>query len=131
MTSLPSIPMNATQKLADIIRGGKFTVVGSGGSTEQPIDAGGWATYRPAVGTRALIKGTLTLLALGSNTFLSVTVFDNTAGRLIEIARVDANQPSVEFEIEIQREFTCSVTGDNAANDGSCDVLSYVRELPI
>lgn len=122
---------NQIQKLPTIIRGGIFTVVGSGGFTEAPITAGGWATYRPAVGHRALIKGTIVLNALGTNTLLEAVVFDNVAGRQIPVAQINATNPKQSFEVEIDRDFTCLVRGDDVANDGSCEVMAFIREVEI
>lgn len=123
--------LNSIQKLPTIIRGGIFTVVGSGGFTEAPITAGGWATYRAAVGHRAIIKGTIVLNALGSNTLIEATIFDNVAGRTIPIAQINAANPKQSFEVEVDRDFTCGARGDNAANDGSCEIISFIREVEI
>ena len=123
--------LNILQKVPTQIRGGIMTVVGSGGFTEAGISQGAWSTYRAAVGNRAIIKGSLVLNALGTNVFIEATVFDNVNGRIIPVARVDANQPSDKFEVEVDRELTPGVRGDNAANDGSCEVIAYIHEVPI
>ncbi len=122
---------NALQKIDTIIRGGVFTVVGSGSNTEAPISQGGWKTYRAAVGHRAIIKGTMVLNALGTNTFMEVTVFDVNNGRTIPVARVDANQSSDSFEVEVDRDFTMNVRGDNVADDGSFELIVHVQEVPL
>jgi len=122
---------NQIQKLPTQIRGGIFTVVGSGGFTEAGISQGAFATYRPAVGHRAIIKGTITLRALGTNTEIEATIFDNVAGRTIPIAKVIATVPKADFEVEVDRDITLGVRGDNVANDGSCEVIAFIREVQI
>lgn len=123
--------LNTLQKVPTQIRGGIFTVVGSGGFTEAAISQGGWATYRGAVGNRAIIKGSLVLNALGTNVFIEATVFDTVNGRIVPIARVDATQPTDRFETEVDRNFTMGVRGDNPANDGSCEIIAFIHEVPI
>jgi len=122
--------LNQLQKLPTIIRGGLFTVVGDGNFTEAPINDGGWATYRAAVGNVALIKGTIVLGVLGTNTFIDVTVFDTVLGRTVPIARINAANPKISFEVEVNRNFTMGVTGDNAADDGTCSILAFIQEVP-
>jgi len=122
--------LNQLQKLPTIIRGGIFTVVGSGGFTEAGISQGAWASYRAAVGNRALIKGTITLRALGTNTLIEPTVFDTVNGRIIPVAQINAANPKQNFEVEVDRAFTMSMRGDNAANDGSCELIAFIQEVP-
>lgn len=121
---------NLLQKIDTIIRGGVWTGVGSGASSEAAIGLGGWGNYRSAVGHRGLIRGTLVLNSLGTNTFLEATVFDTVNGRIIPVARVDANNTSVNFETEVDRDFIMGMRGDNAANDGSCEIITHVQEVP-
>ena len=123
--------MNETQKLPDIIRGGIFTVLGSGGFTEAGISQGAWASYRAPAGTRAVIKGTVVLRALGTNTEIEPTIFDTVNGRIIPIAKVIATVPKADFEVEVDNDFTMSMRGDNAADDGSCEIIAFIREVPI
>lgn len=125
-TSLSSLQAIPTQ-----IRGGIFTVVGSGGFTEAGISQGPWASYRAAVGNRALIKGVVTLRALGTNTLIEPTVFDTVNGRIIPIAQINVANPKQNFEVEVDRNFTMSMRGDNAANDGSCELISFIQEVPV
>jgi len=122
---------NQIQKLPTQIRGGVFTAVGSGSNTEAEISQGGWKTYRPAVGHRAIIRGKMGLVALGSNIFMELTMFDNVNGRTIAIARVDATQTSDDFEFEVDRDITLNARGDNVADDGSFDCIAFVREVQI
>lgn len=124
-TSITSVQVVPTQ-----IRGGIFTVVGSGGFTEAPISQGGWATYRAVVAHRAIIKGTVTLRALGTNTEIEPTIFDTTNGRTIPIAKVTATVPKSDFLVEVDRDFILGMRGDNVANDGSCEIISFIQEVP-
>lgn len=123
--------LNVLQKVPTQIRGGIFTVVGSGSNSEAEISQGGWKTYRPAIGHRAIIKGKMGLRALGTNTFMELTMFDNVNGRTVAVARVDVNQPSDSFEFEVDRDITLNARGDDVADDGSFDCIAFVQEVTI
>jgi len=124
-------PLNSLQKLPTIIRCSVYTGVGSSAASEAACSQGGVSGYRVPVGTRGIIKGTLVLNALGSNTFIVFRLFDTVSGRQIPVARVDASSSKSDFEVEVDREITLSVTGDNVANDGSCEVMLFSSEAPV
>jgi len=119
-----------------IIRGGLFTVVGSGGATEAAISTGGILGYSLPSGKKAKFKGTITVSSFGSNGRLAFNIFDNVAGRIIPVGSVSSNligaiDKSFPFEGELENDdFNFTVNGNSGANDGACAVIIEITELP-
>jgi len=117
-----------------IIRGGLYTVVGSGGVTEAAISTGGILGYSLPAGKKAKFKGTITGTAFGTNTRMSIAIFDNSAGRLIlvgTVINIDGPNVSKQFEGVLENDdFDFTINGNNAANDGSLTCIMEIEELP-
>jgi len=127
--------LNQINVIPEIIRGGLFTVVGSGGATEAAISTGGLLSYSLPAGKKAKFKGTLVVTTFGANNRISVNVFDNVAGRIIAVGSSGADASNVgktvNFEGTLENDdFDFTVNGDNAANNGQCSVLVSIQELP-
>jgi len=128
--------LNIINVLPAIIRGGLFTVVGSGGATEAAISTGGLLGYSVPPGKKAKFKGTITVTAFGANNRISVNVFDNSAGRIIPVGSVNSDavnnlNVSKTFEGFLENDdFDFIVNGDNGANNGACTVIVEITELP-
>jgi len=117
-----------------IIRGGLYTVVGSGGVTEAAISTGGILGYSLPPGKKAKFKGTITGTLFGTNTRMSVAIFDNSAGRLIlvgTVINIDGPNVSKVFEGVLENDdFDFTINGNNAANDGELTCIMEIEELP-
>ena len=121
---------NQTQKLNRQIRGSIVTVLGSGGSTQAGFADGVVTGYEPPEGKKAIIKGQISLKAIGSNTLMGINTFDQGAGRISRIATVSAAVLTSRFEIVLQNDMVLNFSGDNNANDGSLDCNIEIEELP-
>jgi len=129
------VSTNSVATIPEIIRGGLFTVVGSGGATEAAISTGGILAYGLAAGKKAKFKGSIVVSNFGSNNRISLNVFDNVAGRIIPIGSVssvnDGLNKTVFFEGVLESDdFDFTVDGNNAANDGACAILVEIQESP-
>lgn len=133
------IAKTAAQKAQGVTRGGRLTVLGSGGATELDINAGGLLNYIVPLGKRAIIKGSINVTVWGANTSLDVEVFDNSSGRLIPVLHL-INVAGVlvggTFELEVSHvvgalRSEIQVHGDNGANNGTAEWIASVQEIPI
>jgi len=133
------IAKNASQAGQTIVRGGRLTVLGSGGHTELPINQGGLLTYNVPAFKTALIRGSMVVTNLGStNTFIQVEMFDTQSGRLIPIARANAVNVTVNFEMKLvqlrnfpvdPQDQQIEIHGDGA-NDGVAEWFAFIEEKP-
>jgi len=130
------IAKTASQKTPAIVRGGRLTVLGSGGFTETPINAGGLASYNVPIGKKTSVKGTLVVTNFGNNNLINVNVFDSASGRTIPIgtARTVPTNFVIQFECELTRNATTQQTlipdGDNSMNNGIAEWYATLIELP-
>jgi len=128
---------NQVNVINKVIRGGLYTVVGSGGVTEAAISTGGILGYSVPAGKRAKFKGTITATSFGGNNRMSLDVFDNSAGRIIITGSVSNNPPgainsSKMFEGVLENDdFDFNISGNSATNDGSLTCIIEIEELPI
>jgi len=131
------IAKNASQKTQSLTRGGRLTVVGSGGSTELPISAGGLLAYVVPDNKKAIVRGNITVTDLGSQAFIQVEVFDTASGRLMPIVRISTVGVSSIFTTEIVKVGTgvptqeIQIHGDTTPNDGVAEWFADITELPI
>jgi len=131
------IAKNASQKTQSLTRGGRLTVLGSGGSTELPIAAGGLLAYSVPDNKKAIIRGNLTITDLGSQAFIQVEVFDTASGRLMPILRLTSVGDSRSFNTEIVKIGTgiakqeMQIHGSTTPNDAVAEWFVDITELPI
>jgi len=130
--TLPTItPRNITQRFSEDTRGGLYTVIGSGGVTEASISTGGLLGYTIPAGKKTRMRGSLMVTDLGTNTQIRVNVFDSTAGRIVPIAISTAVGLQINWSTVLAgAQFTITINGDNAANDGAAAILASIEELP-
>lgn len=131
---------NSSQAEQSIIRGGRLTVVGSGGFTETDMIQGGLANYEVPSRKSARIRGTLILTSLGTdNTFIQVQFIDNQSGRTIPVARATVVGQTVTFDIKLAQvrvrppagiDMQMNVIGDGV-NDGTAEWQAQITELPL
>jgi len=125
--------LNQINVIPEIIRGGLYTVVGSGGVTEAAISTGGLLGYSLPPGKKAKFKGTLVVTVFGGNNVISVNVFDNAAGRIVAVGSAGVADifKTIEFEGTLENDdFDFTINGDSGLNNGQCAVLVSIQELP-
>jgi len=134
---LDIIAKNVSQVSNKIIRGGIYTNVGSGGVTEAAISTGGILGYNVPTNKKATFKGTLTPIIFNSNSRLALNIFDNVAGRIIQVSSVSSFPVGTNEGISIQfagvlesSDFDFIINGNSAANDGSLNCIMDIVELP-
>jgi len=128
---------NQVNVINKVLRGGLYTVIGSGGVTEASISSGGILGYSVPAGKRAVFKGTITVTAFGNNNRISVNIFDNVAGRIIQVGS-QTNNPagalnqSKDFQGVLENsDYDFTINGNSGANDGSATIIMEIEELPI
>jgi len=126
---------NVVNVINKVLRGGLYTVVGSGGVTETSISSGGILGYSVPSGKRAVFKGIITPTSFGSNTKMALNIFDNVAGRIIQVksmrstAQVD---DSLAFEGVLENsDYDFIINGNSGSNNGSLTCIMDIEELPI
>ncbi len=124
------ISRNQTQRLNRQIRGSLVTVLGSGGSTQAGFADGIVTGYEPPENKKAIVRGQISLRAIGSNTTMSINTFDQSAGRISKIATISSSVLISQFEVVLQNDMVLNFSGDNSANDGSLDCNIEIEELP-
>lgn len=128
---------NLVNVINKVLRGGIYTVVGSGGVTEAAISSGGILGYAVPSGKRAKFKGSLTVRSFGSNNTMAINIFDNSAGRIIPVGAVSNNpagnvNKTIQFEGVLENDdYDFTINGNSVANDGSLDCMMEIEELPI
>jgi len=126
---------NQVNVINKVLRGGLYTVVGSGGVTEASISSGGILGYSVPSGKRAVFHGTITPLGFGSNQIMGLNIFDNVAGRIIPIKTFRSTAQvnnSEEFQGALENsDYDFIINGNNASNDGSLSCIMEIEELPI
>jgi len=126
---------NQVNVINKVLRGGLYTVVGSGGVTESSISSGGILGYSVPAGKRAKFKGVITPTAFGSNQKMAINIFDNVAGRIIQIKSMRSTtqiDDSFAFEGVLENsDYDFIINGNNAQNDGSLTCIMEIEELPI
>jgi len=129
---LPVItPRNFSQKFSEDTRGGLYSVIGTGATTEAALSTGSLLNYTVPANKKTKVTGSLVATAMGTNTAIRVNVFDNTAGRIIPVATVTAANTPVFFNFTLASSvFTVTLNGDNAANDGAAACIVSLEELP-
>jgi len=126
------IAKTAAQKKGSFSRGGRVIVLGSGGFTEQPINAGGLAVYSCPAGKIANIKGNMIWTVAGASPqlFVQVNLFDNVSGRNIPQMRINTLGESREFEFDLLPNQDIIPVGSNGSNDATAEWLATITELP-
>jgi len=131
------IAKNATQSSQSIVRGGIVTGIGTAVGSEATMFQGGLNNYDVPSFKTARIRGSLTVISLGSNSFLQIELFDTRAGRIISQARATVNNQTVFFDFSMaqrrvaaSQDFDIQSKGDNVANDGSLEWSAEITELP-
>jgi len=126
------IAKTSAQKLGSFTRGGRLTVLGSGGFTESPINAGGLAVYTCPAGKIAKVKGNIVWTVAGATpqTFIEVHVFDNVSGRSIPQIRINTVGDSASFEFDLLPVQDIIPRGSTLPNDGGAEWLATITELP-
>jgi len=126
------IAKTAAQKKGSFSRGGRIIVLGSGGFTEQPINAGGLAVYTCPDGKIANVKGNMIWTVAGATpqTFVQVNVFDNVSGRQIPQMRINTVGESREFEFDLLPNQDIIPRGSTTPNDATAEWLATITELP-
>jgi len=110
------------------IRGGRITVLGSGGFTENPINAGGLAVYSCPASKIAKIKGQMIWTVLGTQTRIEITTFDPPSGRQVPVAVVLAVDIKETFEFDLTPGQSIIPRGDVLPNDATMEWLATITE---
>jgi len=130
---------NVSQKSQSILRGGIVTGIGTSIGSEADMFQGGLLDYDLASFKTARIRGSMTVTALGANTFLQVELFDTRVGRIISVARGTNNNQTVQFDFlmvqlrdfpDQPQDYDIQCHGDNVANNGSLEWQAEITELP-
>lgn len=122
--------LNQVQKINEVLRGSRITLLGSGGFTEAQVGTGVVSTYACPVGKKALVKGTFTAVALGTNTNMGARVFDNTTGFASQLCILTA-LGQASFTVILTSNERIQFFGDNAANDGTAACTISIQEAPV
>lgn len=121
---------NQAQVIGEIIRGSNITVLGSGGFNEAAVFEGVISNYAPPTGKKAKVRGTFTVVALGTNTVLICRILDFSRGLNVDVLRLTAAGASGDFEATLSNDDRISFSGDNIANDGIAECVIRIIELP-